>query len=307
MNILITGIAGFIGSHLAKKLEKGNIKIFGIDNLYSGIKKNIPKNIKWKKVDIRDLKNFKKIPKKFDIIIHTAAQTSGEKSFSIPSYDFETNVLGTCNVYHFAKMCDSRLMINLSSMSVYGAQKKLSLVDEKFNPQPVSIYGNSKLTAEKMLEVLYEQYRIPIINLRLFNVYGPGQNLKNLQQGMVSIYLYYLLYKKKILVKGSLDRIRDFIFIDDVFNAINSIIRRKSYVNGTFNISSKTKTTVRNLIQIMQKSFNLKKDIVISHETPGDVFGFCGNNDKFKKKYNWKPIISLKKGIKILSKHYQIK
>ena len=64
-------------------------------------------------------------------------------------------------------------------------------VNEKINPEPVSAYGNSKLTAEKMLEVLYEQYQIPVINLRLFNVYGPGQNLNNLEQGMVSIYLYY--------------------------------------------------------------------------------------------------------------------
>ena len=304
MNILITGIAGFIGSALAKKLTKGNIKVFGIDNLFSGSKKNIPKNIKWKKVDIRRLNNFKKIPKNFDIIIHAAAQTSGEKSFLIPSYDLETNVIGTCNVYHFAKLCNAKLMINLSSMSVYGNSIKSKFIDEKNNLKPISVYGNSKLTAEKMLAVLFEQYRIPVVNLRLFNVYGPGQNLNNLQQGMVSIYTYYLLHKKKILVKGSLNRVRDFIFIDDVTNAINSIIKSRLYVNGTFNISSKTKTTVRNLIRLLQKNFKMKKDIVISKKTPGDIFGFGGNNTKFKKKYKWKPIFTLDKGIKILSKYY---
>ncbi len=255
MKILITGIAGFIGSSVAIKLKKNNVKIFGIDNLFSGIKKNIPKNIKWKKIDIRNIDSFKKLPKKFDIIIHAAAQTSGEKSFSIPSYDFETNALGTCNVYHFAKMCNAKLMINLSSMSVYGAAKRTKIVNENFNLKPISVYGNSKLTAEKMLEILFERHRIPVVNLRLFNVYGPGQNLNNLQQGMVSIYLYYLLYKKKIAVKGSLSRIRDFIFIDDVTNAINSIINSKLYTNGTFNISTKKKNYSKKFNKIVTKKF----------------------------------------------------
>ena len=96
MNVLITGVAGFIGSSLAIKLMNNNkFNIYGVDNLFSGTKKNIPKKINWKFIDIRNINNFKKIPKKFDIIVHAAAQTSGEKSFSIPSYDFETNVLGT--------------------------------------------------------------------------------------------------------------------------------------------------------------------------------------------------------------------
>ena len=86
MNIFVTGIAGFIGSSLAKRLEEQKCKVFGIDNLFSGNAKNIPKNIKWKKMDIRNKDDFKKISKNFEIIIHTAAQTSAAKSFSIPFY-----------------------------------------------------------------------------------------------------------------------------------------------------------------------------------------------------------------------------
>jgi len=307
MNVLITGVAGFIGSSLAIKLMNNNkFNIYGVDNLFSGTKKNIPKKINWKFIDIRNINNFKKIPKKFDIIVHAAAQTSGEKSFSIPSYDFETNVLGTCNVYHFAKMCNAKLMINLSSMSVYGSPKRKKSVNEKHELKPISVYGNSKLAAEKMLKVLFEQHKIPVVNLRLFNVYGPGQNLNNLQQGMLSIYLYYLLYKKKILVKGSLNRIRDFIYIDDVLNAIYSIIKKKPYLSETFNISSKTKIDVKSLIKLLKKNFNINKSIAVVKKTPGDIFGFSGNNDKFRRKYNWKPAFSIEEGIKKLSRHYQI-
>ena len=306
MNILITGVAGFIGSALAKKLKEQKLKVFGIDNLFSGNKNNIPKNVKWKKIDIRNINDFKKIPCNFDIIIHTAAQTSGEKSFYIPLYDQETNVIGTCNVYNFAKMCKAKLMINMSSMGVYGSPKRSKIVDEKCKLNPVSFYGKSKLEAEKMLEILASQHKIPVINLRLFNVYGPGQNLKELKQGMVSIYLYYLLYKKKILVKGSLNRIRDFIFIEDVINAIILIIKNKPYNNDTFNISSNNATNVKYLINLLQSILKSKKKIVLKKSTPGDVFGFGGNNSKFKKKYKWNPKFKLTQGLKIMSDYYKI-
>ena len=306
MNIFVTGIAGFIGSSLARQLIKQKYKVFGIDNLFSGNKKNVPKNIKWKKMDIRNRDDFKKIPKNFEIIIHTAAQASAAKSFSMPLYDLETNVNGTCNVYKFAKSCGAKLMINLSSMAVYGSPKKIKIINEDHEPMPVSFYGNSKLAAEKILEILSKKHQIPVINLRLFNVYGPGQNINDLKQGMASIYLHYLLYKKQILVKGSLNRIRDFIFIDDVVNAVVLIINSNLYENNTFNISSKSITSVKSLIKLLQLILKKKKKIILGKDTPGDVFGFGGDNKKFKKKYRWKPKFNLKKGLKIMSNHYQI-
>ena len=147
---------------------------------------------------------------------------------------------------------------------------------------------------------------MPVINLRLFNVYGPGQNINDLKQGMASIYLHYLLYKKEILVKGSLDRIRDFVFIDDVVNAIVLIINSNLYESNTFNISSKSTTSVKSLIRLLQLILKKKKKIVLGKDTPGDIFGFGGNNNKFKKKYRWKPKFSLKKGLKLMSNYYQI-
>ena len=261
MNIFVTGIAGFIGSSLAKRLKDQKCKVFGIDNLFSGNAKNIPKNIKWKKMDIRNNDDFKKISKNFEIIIHTAAQTSAAKSFSIPLYDLETNVNGTFNVYKFAKSCDAKLIINLSSMAVYGSPKKIKIINEDHEPKPVSLYGISKLAAEKILETLSKQDQMPVINLRLFNVYGPGQNINDLKQGMASIYLHYLLYKKKILVKGSLDRIRDFVFIDDVVNAIVLIINSNLYESNTFNISSKSTTSVKSLIRLLQLILKKKKKL----------------------------------------------
>jgi UDP-glucose 4-epimerase len=305
MNIFITGIAGFIGSSLAKRLKEKKHKVFGIDNLFSGSEKNIPKNIKWQKMDIRYKEDFKKIPKNFEAIIHTAAQPSAAKSFLMPLYDQETNVNGTYNVYKFAKNCRAKLMINLSSMAVYGSPKKTRIINENYEPRPVSLYGNSKLCAEKMLEILSKHDKIPVINLRLFNVYGPGQNINELDQGMASIYLHYLLYKKKILVKGTLDRVRDFIYIDDVVEAIVLVINSNLYKSNTFNISSKSTTSVKNLIKLLETIVQKKKKIIFGKATPGDIFGFGGNNDKFKKTYKWKTKFDLRRGLKIMSNYYQ--
>ena len=96
------------------------------------------------------------------------------------------------------------------------------------------------------------------------------------------------------------------IYIDDVLNAIFFIIKKKPYISETFNISSKTKINVKSLIRLLQKNFKTEKSIMFGKKTPGDIFGFGGDNDKFKKKYKWKPIFSINEGIKKLSDHYQI-
>ena len=135
-------------------------------------------------------------------------------------------------------------MINLSSMSVYGNSIKSKFIDEKNNPKPISVYGNSKLTAEKMLAVLFEHYRIPVVNLRLFNVYGPGQNLNNLQQGMVSIFLAQALLNKHILVKGSPERFRDLVYIDDIINSFTIILGANKSGYRCYNVSTGVRTTI---------------------------------------------------------------
>ena len=191
-------------------------------------------------------------------------------------------------------------------MSIYGSpNKKIKKVNEKFEPNPVSMYGNSKLAAEKTLNILSKKSKIPVINLRIFNTFGPGQDLNNLQQGMVSIYLYYLLKKKKILVKGSLNRVRDFIFVDDVVNAIIKIINSKKFKSDTFNLSTNKLTSVKRLINTLKALLKSKKKIVFGETTPGDTDGFAGDNKKIKNQFKWEPTLSLEKGLLEMIKYYK--
>jgi UDP-glucose 4-epimerase len=305
MKIFVTGIAGFIGSSLAKHLLTLGHYVKGIDNYSTGNPKNLDKRIECKDGDIRDSNILKELLNDYDIIIHLAAQTSGEKSFEIPEYDIETNIIGSLNIYEFSKICNAKLIINISSMSVYGNVTKNKIISEDYITNPISVYGNTKLTAENILGLLSKRDNIPLINLRLFNAFGPGQNLDEMKQGMISIYLSYLLKYDEITVKGSLKRVRDFIYIDDIISSIVSIINSDKYETNTFNISTGTLTSVSDVIKILKSISGIDKPIVQSDNTPGDIFGFGGSYKKIKQEFDWDPKYSLEHGIKTMMEFYK--
>ena len=305
MKILITGIAGFIGSSLARILVQEGHSILGIDNLYSGYATNIDEGIAWEKRDIRHENAFDGLDQDFEVIIHTAAQSSGEKSFDDPLYDMDTNLKGSYLVYQFAKKCRARLLINFSSMSVYGQAPHLSNVDEQTFPKPISLYGNSKLAAENLLHTLSEQDQLPVVSLRLFNAYGPFQDLNEMKQGMVSIYLSYLLHQEQIHVKGSADRVRDFIFIDDIVGAIKAIMHSDHLKTDAYNLSTGTITNVEDLIVMMQDISGIKKKVIYEGNTPGDILGFRGVSQKLQQTFSWQPQTLLHDGLQKMIQHYQ--
>jgi len=291
--ILITGVAGFIGSSIAKKI-KNKYKLFGIDNLSTGKKTNIPKEVTFYKLDLSKkncLKNFPRV----DYIMHLAGQSSADKSFNSPILDLQQNTQSTLNIIEYAKRKKVKKIIYASSMSVYGNIIKKNL-SENENVNPVSFYGVSKLSSEKYLSLLSPNVNYLI--LRMFNVYGPGQNLKDLNQGMVSIYLSQYLYKKKILVKGSVERIRDFIYIDDVVNiwvkSINNNIK-----NEIFNVGTGIGYSVKNLIKLISNTANIK----VINPTKGDQFKIVSNNKKLKKYFKLINFVNLKLGVEKFKKY----
>jgi len=304
MKIFISGIAGFIGSTLAENLTGKGHEVFGIDNLFTGHESNLPESIKWKKLDIREEKAFNSLDKDYDIIVHMAAQTSGEKSFEIPVYDMNTNLKGSYFVYKFTKQCKAKLMINMSSMSVYGDIPNKMVIDENHPPNPISLYGNTKLCAERMLNSLSAIDHLPVISLRLFNAYGPKQDLEEMKQGMVSIYLSYFLNKDKVVVKGHPDRVRDFIYIDDIISAIIAIIESGKYRTGVYNLSSGNLTEVRELLEMIRSLSGLDKQVLYKGSTKGDITGFGGSSEKLKKEFRWDEKTDLRQGLGKMIAYY---
>jgi len=307
MKIFITGIAGFIGSTLAVDLIREGHEVYGIDNLFSGFESNLPSDVKWLKADIADKNSYEKIDAKYDAVVHLAAQTSGEKSFAMTEYDLYTNIAGSYNTYKFAEKCGSRLMINFSSMSAYGNVSGKQIVDENYVSTPVSPYGNSKLSAETLLGILSGNGGIPVVSFRLFNAYGPKQDLEELRQGMVSIYLAQFLKHDKVIVKGSFERVRDFVYVDDIVNAIKSALFAKKPEPGVYNLSSGKVTSVGELIEHIREISGIEKEVVSQGNTPGDVMGFGGNNTKLREKYGWAPKFGIREGLKNMISYYMEK
>jgi len=300
---LVTGGAGFIGSHLAKRLLKEKWQVDVMDNLSTGYKENVPSGVNFKSVDLSKDNFVKELPnKKYDVVFHLAAQSSGEISFDDPEYDLKTNCLSTVQLLDWCLKKGIKRFIYTSSMSIYGDQK-VQPVKETTAPLPKSFYGIGKLASEKYLRV-YEKLGVHSTSLRLFNVYGPGQNMENLRQGMVSIYMAYIVKGQPVLVKGSPKRFRDIVYIDDVIEAYMKCWNNPKTFGKVYNVATGKKTTVKELLKAELKAFGYnpaKYPVKFKGSTPGDTFGIYAEVSAIKKDTGWKPKVNLREGLKRMS------
>ena len=303
-NILVTGAAGFIGSCVANQMILDGYNVYTIDNLSTGYKENLHKNITFIKGDIQDYKILSSLSKiKFYCIIHIAGQSSGEISFSDPVYDLQTNTQSTLHLLKFSIENDCKKFIYASTMSVYGNQPDTP-ISEKFIAVPESFYAVGKLASESYMKI-FSNYGIYCTSLRLFNVYGPGQNMLNLKQGMISIYLSQALKNRKIKVKGSKDRYRDMVYIDDVVDAFKTCLINKTKKFDIYNVCTGVKTKVEDVISLIKLNLPYEIDVIYDGSTPGDLFGIYGSYNKFSKDLGWKPKIFLEEGLIKMINYYK--
>ena len=276
---LVTRAAGFIGSAIAKKLISDGHRVVTIDNLSTGCVSAIPEGCEFYKGDCQDPEIYKAIPQeKYDAIYHIAGQSSGEVSFDNPCYDLRTNTESTLVMLQFCLYNGCNRFLYASTVSVYGEQPDLP-VTEDAHACPQSFYGVGKLASEHYLKI-YQSYGINSTSFRLFNVYGPGQNLENMRQGMVSIYLSQMINSGHIHVKGSADRFRDLVYIDDVVNVFTASEAQSSTYGHIFNIGTGVKTTVKDLIGYLINKYNRPVTVEYSGTTPGDIHGIYADNRK---------------------------
>ena len=302
MKYLVTGGAGFIGSVISKKLISLGHSITIIDNLSTGYVSNLPSKAIFIKGDASDINIINKLNNEyFDAILHIAGQSSGEISFEDPVYDLNCNTASTLQLLNFAVKIKCKRFIYASTMSVYGEQENKEQFSEEDLTNPKSFYAVGKLASEKYMKIYKEQYDIDFTSLRYFNVYGAGQNLENLKQGMVSIYLKQFMDDKYdvVEVKGSTDRFRDLSYVDDIADATVESIDNKSFYNDIINIGSGRKTTINTMLELMKEYLKSDKEIKITTGTIGDQFGIYANNNKLKKIYN-KEFLKFEDGLKMM-------
>jgi len=302
-NYLVTGGAGFIGSAVCQRLLASGAKVATVDNLSTGFRENVPEGVEFIEGDCACKEVISQLHgKNFDGILHIAGQSSGEISFQDPVYDLQSNATSTLLLLELAQEQGCRHFVYASSMSVYGALAKLPATEES-PTEPCSFYGVSKLMSEHYLR-LYTGLGVPSVALRLFNVYGPGQNLDNLRQGMVSIFLAQALKEQSILVRGGGERFRDFVYIDDVVDAFCLAVKAEVPSFQTVNISSGIKTTVEELIGEMNNLLPATVPVVYEGSTAGDILGCVGEASKAGELFGWQGSTKLVEGLRRMVSAY---
>jgi UDP-glucose 4-epimerase len=303
-NILVTGAAGFIGSAIAKRLLTEGHNVVTVDNLSTGKEEVIPEGCVFIKGDVFDPVLISKLELyHFDIIIHFAGQSSGEVSFEDPVYDIKTNTQSTIMLLDLARKSGCKEFIYASSMSIYGDHED-PFVNESNLTIPKSFYAIGKMASEHYLRV-FSSYGIKTTALRLFNVYGIGQNLDNLKQGMASIFLAQALNDKHIFVKGSKDRFRDFINVDDVVESVMLTIGRNKGDNfDYYNVSNGKKITVEMIVDLIKANLPYEIKVTYGEGTAGDQNGIFGDSTKIKNDLNWEGKLNFEEGMIEMIKYY---
>ena len=283
---------------MAAALVRDGHEVVGLDNLSTGFLTNIPEGVEFFEGDCQDhtLYSQRLAGKTFDAIFHIAGQSSGEISFDDPVYDLRTNAESTLHLLTFALKTGCRRVIYASSMSVYGVQPD-EPVQETAPAAPLSFYGVGKLASEHYLR-LYEQYGVGSTCLRLFNVYGPGQNMTNLRQGMVSIFMAMMLKDGHIHVKGSPNRFRDFVYIDDVTAAFLACLNQEKSIGKTLNIGGSGKVLVGDLVDALCLLSDTPVTVEYSGCTAGDMLGIYADGSMAARYLDYEPSVLLDEGLK---------
>ena len=294
MRVLITGVGGFIAAHVARRFLADGHPVVGVDDFSSGHRQNVPAGVDLIEGDLAQPAVAAKLPRGITHILHLAGQSSGEISFDDPVSDLGKNVISTLNLIRYGIDGGAQRLVYASSMSVYGEVRDAPVAEDA-GCRPLSCYGNGKLAAEGYLRIYAR--RLPFVSLRMFNVYGPGQDLSNLRQGMVSIFLAQALAGARVHVKGSLERFRDFIYIDDVVEVWHRATFRPGAENRVLNVGTGTRTTVAALLETLRAEI---PDMTwfVEGSTPGDQSGIYADTAQLRGVLGLSRFTTLPEGMK---------
>ena len=306
--ILVTGGAGFIGSHIVDRLLDEGFKVRVLDNLSTGEKKNLAqhqnnKSFQFIEGDIRNFDLVKNTVKGVDAVFHEAALVSVTRSVEDPILSNEVNITGTVNLLKASVDAHVKRFVYASSCAVYGDTETLPN-HENLAPKPLSPYAVEKLAAEKYAKVFHNVYGLETVSLRYFNVYGPRQKYGP-YSGVISIFINRLLENKPPIICGDGEQTRDFINVKDVVEANMLALSKRKAVGEVFNISTGEATTINKLTETIQKIMgktSLKP--VHAEPRPGDIKHSYGDITKARRNLEYEPKVQLEKGLNELIKWY---
>jgi UDP-glucose 4-epimerase len=302
MKALVTGGAGFIGSHVVDALVKRGDEVVVIDDLSTGFERNINIGAKLYRLNIcsDQLREIFELEKP-QIVFHMAAQTVVTKSISGPSIDAEINILGSLNVISNCAVFKVRKIVYSSSCALYGTPEYLP-VDEKHPVNALSPYGISKHTVEHYLYQNRYLYGLSYMALRYANVYGPRQNPRG-EGGVVAIFAGQLLSGEQPTIYGSGTKTRDYVYVDDIVRA--NLLAMETAENGICNIGTGLETSDQNVFNTMSRECNYSGPPKYTAERPGEINRMYLDNSLAARKLGWNPRFGFQEGIKKAVRYYK--
>ena len=300
MKVLVTGGAGFIGSHLVRQLLAADHEVTVLDNVSTGTWQHLPEGKDtctcWE-MDIRDKSAREKMEQgKFDVIVHLAGQTMVDVSIQDPEFDAAENVMGTLNVLEAARHSGVKRIIFASTAASYGdvAEDKLPIREEE-TLAPMSFYGLTKVTVEKYLQLYHDLYGLDYVALRFANVYGERQGDTG-EGGVISIFAKRIAKGQDITVFGDGKQTRDFIYAGDIAAGIIAAMTTDK-ANAVYNLSNQTETSLLELIELMAKAAGKQVEPKFAAPREGDINRSMLCNEAAVQNLNWKPQMDLGEGL----------
>lgn len=310
--VLITGGAGFIGSHIADELLKRNYRVRIIDNFCTGSMENIRhilSRVELVKGDIRNKKLVAKTMNGVKYVIHQAALRSVPRSIDDPVSTNDVNINGTLNLLIAAKNTKVKRFVYASSSSIYGDTKALPKKEDQV-PLPISPYAASKLTGEHYCRVFAKTFGLETVSLRYFNVFGPRQDPGSKYAVVVPIFIFSGLHKKPFEIHSDGKQTRDFTYIDNVVNAniLAMTCPGKIGISGmVFNIACHERHSVLDIAYTVSKILKIKPKFIFKPLRAGDVRHTLADNSLAKKYLKFKPSTNFEDGMKKTIEYFKNK
>jgi len=313
-NILVTGGAGFIGSHLCERLLTDGVKVICLDNFDSfydptikirnveGVKKKSPELFELVTGDIRNPEHLKGVfqKSKIDLVVHLAARAGVRPSISDPLLYQDVNIRGTIVLLESCKAHGIKNFIFASSSSVYGENQRVPFTEKDLDIQPISPYGGTKRAGELLCYSYHHLYKMNIACLRIFTAYGPRQRPE------MAIHKFARLIDQggKIPMFGDGSSRRDYTYIDDLVDGILGVIR---YHKGfeIYNLGESQTTSLKELIRLIEKTIGKKANIEMLEPQPGDVSVTYADITKAKQMLKYQPVVKMEEGIKRFVEWYK--
>lgn len=303
--ILVTGAAGFIGSHICEYLLRYGARVIAFDNLETGLQSNVDlfinhPNYTFIQGDLTDLESCILAAKGVDAITHQAALGSVPRSVKYPLATHESNVTGFLNILEAAKVNNIKRVVYASSSSVYGDSLGLPKIEDKIG-NPLSPYAVSKYSDELYANVYASSFGMELIGFRYFNIFGPRQNPKGEYAAVIPLFLKAMLSNDHPYLNGDGEQTRDFTFVE---NAVQANIKglftdNKSAINQVYNIACGERVSLKGLVASLQELTGADAVIKFREPRAGDIQDSLANISKAKKLLDYQPEFNMMDGLKI--------